>query len=129
MNTTTMTNVPLPDVSRHTSDPGYLKALIDRAGLAQTEVGKALGIPERTIQRYVKDSRKAPYVAQYAIECYTAHVRASHVTRRSLAECDAEVLRQQRGRLQRVLKRVHPTSRQHARLSEQLRAVDAALKL
>lgn len=61
-----------PDASLHDPRPGYLRALLDRAGVSQQEAARMIGISSRMMRYYVADEsadhRPAPYAVQFALE-------------------------------------------------------------
>ena len=69
-----------PDSSRHNPDPDYLRALIALTTLSQQRVADTIGIGHRLLKYYLttpsddKESRVAPYPAQYAIERLAASI-------------------------------------------------------
>lgn len=62
-----------PYAFRHNPDPGYIRSLIERAGVSQQEAARRLGISSRMMRYYVatdsSDHRPAPYIVQFALEC------------------------------------------------------------
>lgn len=63
-----------PDATRHNPDPAYLRGLLDKAGLSQSEAARLIGIDPRTMRSYLSDSAtvarssRAPYSVQFALE-------------------------------------------------------------
>jgi len=63
-----------PDATKHNPSPDYLRALLARAGLSQSEAARLLGIDPRTMRSYLSDSAavarssRAPYAVQFALE-------------------------------------------------------------
>jgi DNA-binding XRE family transcriptional regulator len=66
--------VKAPDAIYHNPDPLYLRELLQRAGVTQTEAARALGISPRAMRSYLstsadpKSRQAAPYCVQYALE-------------------------------------------------------------
>lgn len=63
-----------PDASQYNPAPAYIRALLERAGISQTDAAARLGITHRTMRRYVADRHcgsysPAPYTVQFALEC------------------------------------------------------------
>jgi hypothetical protein len=61
------------DPSKHNPDPGYLRGLIERAGISQQEAARVLGISPRTMRQYLafppaKTALECPYLVQFALE-------------------------------------------------------------
>lgn len=63
-----------PDASKHNPSPEYLRALLAKAGLSQSEAARLIGIDPRTMRSYLSDaatvsrSSRAPYSVQFALE-------------------------------------------------------------
>jgi transcriptional regulator with XRE-family HTH domain len=61
-----------PDATKHNPDPLYLRELIARTGLSQSECARRLGISPRQMRAYltfVEKKTPAPYPVQFALEC------------------------------------------------------------
>ena len=58
-----------PDSRKYNPDPGYLRGLIECAGLTQVGTAKEIGISGRTIRRYLSGEHTIPYSVQFAVEC------------------------------------------------------------
>lgn len=63
-----------PNSKHYNPDPGYLRTLIERAGISQREAARRLGISPRMMRQYladtdVKTAARAPYLVQYGLEC------------------------------------------------------------
>lgn len=77
-----------PDATKHNPDPRYLRGLLEKAGINQTEAARAIGITDRALRNYLSlkgDHREAPYPIQYALEgllltrTYPGHKRMSNI--------------------------------------------------
>ncbi len=57
-----------PDPRKHNPDHGYLRSLIEAAGLSQRAAARSIGISERTMRYYLSGERECPYPVQFALE-------------------------------------------------------------
>ena len=59
-----------PDITTYNPDAEYLRQLIKLAGITRKDAALELGISYSTLRKYLdpKDSNKAPYTVQYALE-------------------------------------------------------------
>jgi transcriptional regulator with XRE-family HTH domain len=57
-----------PDPSTLTSDPEYIRGLLERAGMSQRAAARAIGVNERTMRAWLAGQYPWPYTAQYALE-------------------------------------------------------------
>lgn len=66
----------MTDAARHDPRPGYLRALLDRAGVSQRAAARSIGVSERVMRYYLVDEaagyRPAPYPVQFALEALAA---------------------------------------------------------
>ena len=63
--------MPLPDITKHNTNPTYLRSLVELAGLSQRACAKAIGISDRQLRRYLSPNayeEAAPYPVQFALE-------------------------------------------------------------
>lgn len=67
----------LPDAALSRSDPAYLRALLDCAGLSQRAAARQLGINDRTMRRYCSGDRPLPYPEQFCLEVLATARRSS----------------------------------------------------
>lgn len=72
-----------PDATQHNPAPAYIRALLERAGISQTDAAARLGITNRTMRRYVADVHTgshspAPYIVQFALECLAESAKVQH---------------------------------------------------
>lgn len=61
-----------PDARNHNPDPAYLREIIARTGLSQSECARRLGISPRQMRAHLTFEGKrtpAPYTIQFALEC------------------------------------------------------------
>jgi len=63
-----------PDARKYDSRPANMAKLVKATGLTQKEIGKRIGVDERTIRRWIAGDRQFSYRDQFTIKC--------------LAECD-----------------------------------------
>lgn len=82
-----------PDANKRNVSPEFARALFERAGLSLPELGKRIGIAERTLRCYKDDGPghlPLPYPVQFAIESLIAdrseHDRATSTARRNGSE-------------------------------------------
>jgi len=60
--------MPKPDPSKLSTDPAYLRGLIEGAGLSQRAAARAIGVNERTMRDWLSGKHYWPYTAQFALE-------------------------------------------------------------
>lgn len=61
-----------PNAANYNPDEAYLRDLIARANLTQRGAARLIGVPERTMRDFLnpaKETSKAPYPVQFALEC------------------------------------------------------------
>lgn len=61
-----------PDSHLHDPRPEYIRSLIIKSGLTQSEAAERIGVSGRMMRYYLSEddrSTLAPYVVQYALEC------------------------------------------------------------
>ena len=66
----------IPNSEKHDPDPEKLRAMLENAGYSARSAAKAIGVPARTLQRYlspnaIRTGFLAPYPVQFAIEALT----------------------------------------------------------
>ena len=67
-----------PDPATHDPSPVYLRSLIAKAGMSQTQAAAAIGVDARSMRYYLtepKEGRRstpASYPVQFALECLPA---------------------------------------------------------
>jgi hypothetical protein len=64
----------MPNAANHTPDPTYLRSLLDRAGVTQSQAAELLGVSPRMMRYYLAEEgstqhRAAPYLVQFGLEC------------------------------------------------------------
>jgi len=57
-----------PNPHNHKPTPRKMRELLDRCGLSPLMAGRAVGLTERTIHRYLDGTRKFNYPVQFALE-------------------------------------------------------------
>ncbi|MGM7284730.1 helix-turn-helix transcriptional regulator [Pseudomonas guariconensis] len=63
-----------PDARLHNPDPAYLRGLLEKAAISQSEAARRLGMSRNGLFNYLRDTseplyRKADYRVQFALEC------------------------------------------------------------
>ncbi len=65
----------MPNQKLHNPDPIYLRELIAQIGVSQREIARRLDVNEDQFRKYLSPvdratHRDAPYLLQYALECW-----------------------------------------------------------
>jgi len=63
-----------PDARLHNPDPAYLRGLLEKAAISQSEAARRLGMSRNGFLNYLRDTseplyREADYRVQFALEC------------------------------------------------------------
>ena len=58
----------VPDATFRRADAGYIRKLIEDAGLSQRKAAAKLGISDRLMRHYAADQRQMPYALQFCLE-------------------------------------------------------------
>jgi hypothetical protein len=64
----------MPNAANHNPDPTYLRSLLDRARITQSQAAELLGVSPRMMRYYLAEEgsaqhRAAPYLVQFGLEC------------------------------------------------------------
>ena len=62
-----------PNAETHNPDPEYLTQVAKRTGLTQARISELVGVPVRTLNRYLNTPGSCPYPVQFALESLQEH--------------------------------------------------------
>jgi hypothetical protein len=113
-----------PDPSKFNPDADYLRGLVERSQLAQTEMAARIGIDPRTFRRYLTGESGYAYPVQFAVECVTHAIAAATIPANDFRELPARALQSMVGRATLELQRLAPTSAAYRRTQKTLRRVE-----
>ena len=114
-------SAPVPNAFRAKGEPAYLRGLLDRSGLSQAEVARALGIDARTFRRYLLGEVRIPYLVEFAVECAC---RAEQLTRNPLVDLTANELGQRLRKARDVLSEAAPAAYARQRAARLIRRIE-----
>jgi predicted transcriptional regulator len=117
-----------PHIGQHRLDCGpHLRALIEGAQVAQTEVAWALGISPRAMRRYLSGEVSAPYVVQFAVEAYCAAVLDEASSPRVLADESGAALARKANKLRREIEAAPTAALARQRAKRALKRIERVL--
>jgi transcriptional regulator with XRE-family HTH domain len=117
-----------PNPKHFKDDPAYLRALLERAQIAQAEMAKRIGIEARTFRRYVLGESAYLYPVQFAVECVVAEIEAAKITPSEARDKPAVTLARDRNALTETLGTLPVASMAYRRTSGQLKLIQRELK-
>jgi transcriptional regulator with XRE-family HTH domain len=119
-------SVPVPNASRAKGEPAYLRGLVDRSGLSQAEVARALGIDARTFRRYLLGEVRIPYLVEFGVECAARAAIAE--ARDPLGEFSTAYLSQRLRKLRATFSKAAPASYARQRTEELVDRIERELE-
>ena len=117
-----------PNPSQFKNNPDYLRGLVERAQLAQTEMAARIGIDARTFRRYLTGESGFAYPVQFAVECVTRAIEAETVPANDLRELPVRALQGMATEATRAMQDNAHTSAAYRRAEKQLRRVERETK-
>lgn len=119
-------NIPTPN--KFNPDPSYLRELMHRSQLAQTEMAWRIGIEARTFRRYVTGESRYPYPVQFAVECVVRAIQSETVTPAQFREMTSRELHVMGSDAKFAMQDVAPASAAYQRAADILRRVERETK-
>jgi transcriptional regulator with XRE-family HTH domain len=120
--------VSTPNPAQFKNDPAYLRALVERAQLAQAEMAERIGVDARTFRRYVTGESGFAYPVQFAVECVTRAVEAEAIPANHFRDIPTRALQRMAGEATLELQTLAPTSAAYRRTMKTLRRVEREVK-
>ena len=116
-----------PDASKHNPDPKYLRELIEKAMVAQSEAAVLIGINERSMRRYLDGTYEIPYVVQFCMECLAADAQSRRPNKATLRRTKRKELEEMRARWEAEQAKYVSPAAGYKRAGEHLSAIYAEL--
>jgi transcriptional regulator with XRE-family HTH domain len=117
-----------PNPAQFKNDPAYLRALVERAQLAQSEMAERIGVDARTFRRYVTGESGFAYPVQFAVECVTRAVEAEALSANDFRQMSARELTRTVDEAMDKLKRAPATSAAYRRTLKTLQRVEREVR-
>jgi transcriptional regulator with XRE-family HTH domain len=117
-----------PNPSQFKNDPAYLRALVERAQLAQAEMAERIGVDARTFRRYVTGESGFAYPVQFAVECVTRAIEAETLPANHFRSVPDRALMRILDQTAAEKMKLAPTSAAYRRTLKTLRRVEREVK-
>ena len=117
-----------PNPAQFKNDPAYLRALVERARLAQSEMAERIGVDARTFRRYVTGESGFAYPVQFAVECVTRALEAETIPANSLRELPERALKVMASDAAFAMADLAPTSAAYRRAQTTRRRAEREMK-
>lgn len=119
-------NIPTPN--KFNPDSSYLRGLVHRSKLAQTEMAWRIGIEARTFRRYLTGESRYAYPVQFAVECVTRAIETEAVTPAQYREMNTRELHVMGSDAKFAMQDLAPASAAYQRAADVLRRVERETK-